>query len=72
MKWALMFAAFCLSGCATIGTAVEKGADANDSAVQAAEFTLCQGASVGSIRRAFGTRPEIWRELCADDFVIGD
>ena len=42
-----------------------KGAEINDTAVDTAVFTLCWGASIGSIRREFGDKPEIWKELCA-------
>ncbi len=56
------------SGCslslADIGT---KGAEYNDTAVDTAKFTLCGGASVGSIRREFGDKPEVWKALCEQD-----
>ncbi len=54
------------SGCslADIGT---NGAEYNDTAVDTAKFTLCWGASIGSIRREFGSDPEVWKLLCAQD-----
>jgi len=67
----LIMAGF-MAGCASLNTAIDKGAEANDAAVQAAEFAICNGASIGSIRRSFGNRPEVWRELCADEFILED
>ena len=43
-----------------------KGAEVYDTAVGTAVFTLCWGASVGSIRREFGDRPEVWSGLCPE------
>lgn len=54
-----------LPGCAQLGPLVNRGAEANDRAVQAAEFTICNAASVGSIRRAYGDRVSVWQDLCA-------
>jgi hypothetical protein len=67
-------------GCSSMGgyvnTAVSRGVELNDGAVTAAEFTLCYGASVGSIRRSFGTpaRAKVWTDLCnyTDDFVLSN
>lgn len=58
--------ALTLSGCSAITRMAEKGATANDEAVSIAMFTLCQGASVGAIKREFNTaeRAEIWAKLC--------
>jgi hypothetical protein len=55
-----------LSGCVLGPTITEQASDANDEAVRSAEFVLCRGASVGSIRRAFGDRPEVWAALCKE------
>ncbi len=44
-----------------------KGAEINDTAVDTAVFTLCWGASIGSIRREFGDNPETWKALCANE-----
>lgn len=68
MKTAIVLFSLLLTGCSTLDTVIQTGAEANDTAVQAAEFTLCQGASIGAIRRAYGDRPAIWRELCSDNF----
>lgn len=67
MNKTLIACAFMLTGCAGVENVIERGAQANDSAVKSAEFVICQGASVGSIRRAYGTedRAALWRELCA-------
>ena len=53
-----------LVGCTTTAEVVDKAADANDAAIRAAEFTICYGASVGSIRRAYGEREAEWRTFC--------
>ena len=62
-----------LAGCSTsqtIRTATERaavhGAELNDDILNAAEFTICYGASVGSIRRRFGNpeRAVVWQGLC--------
>lgn len=72
----VIVAAFMQAGCAYVPVAVDKASEANDEAVRAAEFTLCRGASVGSIRRAFNDRPHVWAELCresaAEEFVRSD
>lgn len=66
MKNTLIACALLLSGCAGLETAVDRGAQANDAAVEAAKFCLCWGCSVGSIRREFGDidRAELWQSLC--------
>lgn len=53
-----------LSGCST--QLINRGAEANDSAVNASFFTLCRGASIGSILRKFDTeeKAETWMSLC--------
>lgn len=53
-----------LAGCGTTAEIVERGADANDAALNAAVFTICSGASIGSVRRKFGDRMEAWTTLC--------
>lgn len=53
------------SGCAYVPLAVDKGAKLNDEAVKSAEFTICNAASIGSIRRAYGDRIEVWKNLCS-------
>lgn len=64
------------AGCAYVPVAVDRAADANDDAVRSAEWVLCKGASVGSIRRAFNDRPDVWADLCresaAAEFVRGE
>lgn len=66
MKKIILLAAMGLSGCVSVGEVVDTAADANDQAVGAAEFTICNGASVGSIRRSFNTpeRIQAWKTLC--------
>jgi hypothetical protein len=54
-----------LAGCAS-DVMISRAAGANDSALDGAVFMVCNGASVGSVRRRFGTeeQAQIWRELC--------
>lgn len=64
-----------LSGCVAVDAvkpAIEKGAEANDAAVSASLFTICQGASVGAIRREFSSeaKAEVWRSLCNDEIFF--
>ena len=75
MKLGLLVVAILgLSGCAYKGDVIRYAAEANDTAVADAEFVLCRGASVGSIRRAYGTpdRTQVWKDLCLDrsDFDV--
>jgi hypothetical protein len=69
VKITTITAAFFLSSCSTIDGLVTKGSEINDEAVRAAEFALCHGASIGSIRRHYGSeeRADVWRKLCAED-----
>ena len=55
-----------LSGCSTIAKFTGVAAGVNDEALNAAEFTICQAASVGSIRRHYGDadKAKVWAELC--------
>ncbi len=64
--------ALIVSGCASLDVAVNKGADANDAAVDAALFTICYGASVGAIRREFADKADVWLSVCADQFSFSD
>lgn len=61
-----------LTGCSSVDRITTAGAKASDQAISAAEFTICHGASVGSIRRSYGSpeRSRIWADLCnsADSF----
>lgn len=72
MRLAAMLCSLMVAGCGGMSDLTKKGAEVNDDAVQAAEFAICYGASVGAIRRAYGDRPEVWRELCetTDEWVI--
>ena len=60
-----------LSGCSTISGLLDKAAGANDTAIDGAIFTVCQAASVGSIKRKFNT-PELmakYNVICSQDSV---
>jgi len=70
MKLVILVSAIALSGCGTLGVVAQKGADANDAALDGAEFTICEGASIGAVRRKYGSQPEKWESLCADDFTL--
>ena len=50
--------ALLLSGCAFSGEAIQRGTEVADTAVDAALFTLCRAATIGSIRRRFGNSEE--------------
>ena len=62
-----------LSGCSMLDKAVDVGAKANDELVDNSITTICNIASVGSIKRKFNTKQlkDIWNELCAtEDFKL--
>lgn len=69
-KFAFMIVCICFlvilagSGCSSI---MSTGAKVSDEALIGAKAVICQGASIGSIRRMYGT-PEgakIWANLCS-------
>ena len=55
-----------LTACSAMDRIVSVGAKANDQALDAAEFTICKAATVGSIRRRYGSKEQAatWRGLC--------
>ena len=57
-----------ITGCSTIESAIGRAAEVNDNALDTAHFTVCNGASIGSIRRKFNTPElaELWRKLCEE------
>ncbi len=61
-----------LSSCSILSGITDKASEVNDAALNTAEFTICHGASVGSVRRHYGSpeKSKIWAELCnsVDDF----
>lgn len=63
-----MLTIFFCTGCSTLESALGTLADANDESLKAAEFTVCHGASVGSIRRRFNTPElaELWQKMCTE------
>jgi hypothetical protein len=83
MKFLVLIFAALLVGCSTspqLTVATEQataiGAALNDDMLNAAEFTICYGASIGSIRRRFGDpeRSLVWQALCnptEDFFPVG-
>jgi hypothetical protein len=58
--------ALLMTGCAAFDKAISVGEKVNDEALTAAEFTICYGASVGSIRRHYGDelKAKVWASLC--------
>lgn len=69
-----------LSGCSTAGRILDAGGEINDSALVAAEATICRAASIGSILRKYDTeeKARAWKELCtqesndAAEIIIGN
>jgi hypothetical protein len=65
-----------LTGCSllpnlpNISDIVRRGAKVNDTAVDTAKFTLCHGASIGSLRRQFTMqeREELWKTLDCPEY----
>jgi len=75
----IAFLTIILTGCVTLNDGIRMAAETNDKAVKTAEFTICYGATIGSIRRSYGSpdRQQVWKDLCngKDNFVpvrIGD
>lgn len=57
-----------MSGCA-LKSFVDKAAKVNDDVLKAAEFSICKGASIGSVKRRFNT-PELaklWKDFCQEE-----
>ena len=67
-KLIYMFIIF-LSGCSAVTGIVDSSAKVNDNALLAAKFTICRGASIGSVVREFNTeeKAKAWKELCTQD-----
>lgn len=58
--------ALSLTACSAFDKVIDKGAEANDEAIRVSLTTICQGASVGSVKRQFNT-PELvklYNQLC--------
>lgn len=56
-----------LVGCTNLAS---RGAEVSDEILTSAEWGICNAASVGSIRRRYGSdqkRAAAWRALCEDD-----
>lgn len=69
--YAVMFVLLTAASCETTrDVAVSRAAEANDLALEAAEFAMCKGASVGAVQRMYGKSTEqaaAWRTLCLTD-----
>ncbi len=69
MKIIILIPLIFFSGCSYIGVAWDKGAKANDAALNASEAVICKGASIGAIQRKYGNnaaKAQAWRTLCLD------
>ena len=56
-----------LSACSAVNTIATKGAEISDTALTNAEWMMCKGASVGSVKRRYGVtleRANLYREFC--------
>ncbi len=73
----VLFAVAVLSGCGQ-GVAIRNaGAVAEDQLIDTAEWSICNAASVGSVRRKYGSDEEkaaAWRVICrsGDAQIIGE
>ena len=61
-----------LGGCTTINRAIQWGAAANDTALEASEKTMCEVASVRSVRERFSTQAEreAYNALCGNTLYV--
>jgi len=68
IKFLVLIVLLSLTGCSVLDLAIGKAAKVNDEALKAAEFSICNGASVGSVKRRFNTPKlaKLWRELCEE------
>ena len=71
MKVLCILGLMTLAGCGTFDTVKEvvavKGAEIMDDTLNDSEWFICNGASVGSVRRRYGDssdRSFAWRQLC--------
>jgi hypothetical protein len=65
----LVFVAFSMAGCAAIVPAVQKVRAANDAVLGAAEFEICEAATIGAVKRRYGqdkVKARAWRDLCVE------
>lgn len=65
----LLIVVLAVSACSQSSVIRAKVSQGYDKALDTAEFTLCYAASIGSIRRKYGTSPdkmEAWRRLCSE------
>ena len=68
----VVFLAMIMAGCATVPSQKEiaqRGAEIMDNALDIAIWEMCYAASIGSLRREFGTnqdRIRAWQMLCGE------
>lgn len=69
MKILILAVSLLLSGCSTISRILDYGAAANEEAVKSSIFVVCNGASIGAVKRTFDTpeKVETWKQLCQSD-----
>ena len=67
MKWLFLAAMVLVSGCATFDKVAVGATKAADKILSTAEWTLCEVATRGSLKRRYGTsieRAEAYKEFC--------
>lgn len=66
MKLVILALTVLISGCTTVSRILDFGAAANEEAVKSSIFVICQGSSIGAVRRSFDTpeKVETWKRLC--------
>ena len=74
-KVATILGMFALGGCAQLGQAKEKAAEAADAALSLSHWQQCYASSVGAVKRKYGGNPTLmnaYNTLCDEGhfFVI--
>ncbi len=72
MKYLILLLVTTLAGCSTMVGLADKGAELNDEALVAAEFAICNGASVGAIERRYDTKKllEARKVICDKEIIM--
>ncbi len=73
VKWLFLVAGLLISGCTSLDRAVVGGAKAADRVLSTAEWTLCEAATRGSLKRRYGIsieRAEAYKEFCDGNTAV--
>lgn len=73
MKWLFLAAGLLISGCATLDRVAVEGAKVADDVLTTAEWTLCEAATRGSLKRRYGTsieRATAYKEFCDGNSTV--